>query len=198
MTAHWSWWASGLALTLVPVLHWLLLNRAVAVSGRYSALVDRLRFGRTEAPDVDTEALLAMLRAQTEAEFGSDALETPETGAGLAPTVRGPQPPIAHVLFLGGLALGGLASALLAGGVHPTSGLHGETVSAFVHAIGLPLPALLVLGGVFVGFGTRMAAGCTSGHGLCGVSQFQPGSLVATAGFFGAGVVTSFTVGAFL
>ena len=57
---------------------------------------------------------------------------------------------------------------------------------------------VLVVGGFMVGFGTRMAAGCTSGHGLCGVSQFQPGSLLSTAAFFGAGVVTSFALGAVL
>ena len=37
-----------------------------------------------------------------------------------------------------------------------------------------------------------MAAGCTTGHGLCGVSRFQKGSLAATAAFFGSAVVTSF------
>jgi uncharacterized membrane protein YedE/YeeE len=53
-----------------------------------------------------------------------------------------------------------------------------------------------LVGGLLIGFGTRMAGGCTSGHGLCGVSQFQPGSFVATIGFFGMGVVVSFLIGA--
>jgi uncharacterized membrane protein YedE/YeeE len=52
--------------------------------------------------------------------------------------------------------------------------------------------AALVGGGVLVGFGTRMAAGCTSGHGLCGVSRFQKGSMLSTAAFFGMGIVVSF------
>jgi uncharacterized membrane protein YedE/YeeE len=56
-------------------------------------------------------------------------------------------------------------------------------------------PAILALGGCLVGFGTRMAAGCTSGHGLCGVSRFQPGSLLATVMFFGAGVATALLLG---
>jgi uncharacterized membrane protein YedE/YeeE len=55
--------------------------------------------------------------------------------------------------------------------------------------------ALLVLGGALVGFGTRMAGGCTSGHGMCGVSRLQKGSLLATVAFFGTGVVTAFTLG---
>jgi uncharacterized membrane protein YedE/YeeE len=52
--------------------------------------------------------------------------------------------------------------------------------------------AVLLGAGVLVGFGTRMAGGCTSGHGLCGVSRLQKGSLLSTVAFFGAGVVTSF------
>jgi uncharacterized membrane protein YedE/YeeE len=40
-----------------------------------------------------------------------------------------------------------------------------------------------------------MAGGCTSGHGMCGVSRFQKGSLLATVAFFGAGVATAFALG---
>jgi uncharacterized membrane protein YedE/YeeE len=43
-----------------------------------------------------------------------------------------------------------------------------------------------------------MAGGCTSGHGLCGVSRFQPGSLLTTAAFFGAAVALSFALEAVL
>jgi len=50
-------------------------------------------------------------------------------------------------------------------------------------------PALL-LAGVFVGFGTRMGAGCTSGHGVCGLSRLSARSIVATAIFVGSGVIT--------
>jgi uncharacterized membrane protein YedE/YeeE len=49
---------------------------------------------------------------------------------------------------------------------------------------------MLLLAGVFVGFGTRMGAGCTSGHGVCGLSRLSARSIVATAIFVGAGVVT--------
>ena len=49
---------------------------------------------------------------------------------------------------------------------------------------------LLVAGGVLVGFGTRMGGGCTSGHGVCGISRLSPRSLVATASFMVAGFAT--------
>jgi uncharacterized membrane protein YedE/YeeE len=54
--------------------------------------------------------------------------------------------------------------------------------------------ATLVAGGVLVGFGTRLAAGCTSGHGVCGLARLSLRSLAATAAFMGAGFVTVFIV----
>ena len=49
-------------------------------------------------------------------------------------------------------------------------------------------PLILIMGGLFVGFGTRLGSGCTSGHGVCGVSRLSPRSLVATAVFMAAGI----------
>ncbi|HVL55048.1 MAG TPA: YeeE/YedE family protein [Burkholderiaceae bacterium] len=51
---------------------------------------------------------------------------------------------------------------------------------------------LLVAAGLLVGAGTRYAAGCTSGHGVCGLSRLSPRSLVATVAFMGAGFATVF------
>lgn len=50
----------------------------------------------------------------------------------------------------------------------------------------------LILAGLLVGVGTRYGSGCTSGHGVCGLSRLSPRSLVATAAFMGAGFVTVF------
>ena len=50
----------------------------------------------------------------------------------------------------------------------------------------------LILAGLLVGIGTRYGSGCTSGHGVCGLSRLSPRSLVATAAFMGAGFVTVF------
>jgi len=52
----------------------------------------------------------------------------------------------------------------------------------------------LILAGLLVGVGTRYGAGCTSGHGVCGLSRLSPRSLVATAAFMGAGFATVFVV----
>jgi uncharacterized membrane protein YedE/YeeE len=47
-----------------------------------------------------------------------------------------------------------------------------------------------VIAGLLVGIGTRYASGCTSGHGVCGLSRLSPRSLVATLSFMGAGFGT--------
>jgi uncharacterized membrane protein YedE/YeeE len=51
---------------------------------------------------------------------------------------------------------------------------------------------LLIISGLIVGFGTRYGSGCTSGHGVCGISRLSPRSLVATLVFMGAGFITVF------
>ncbi|MFM8899293.1 MAG: YeeE/YedE family protein [Burkholderiales bacterium] len=49
---------------------------------------------------------------------------------------------------------------------------------------------LLIVAGLLVGLGTRYGAGCTSGHGVCGLSRLSPRSVVATLSFMGAGFAT--------
>ena len=52
--------------------------------------------------------------------------------------------------------------------------------------------AALVVAGLLVGVGTRYGSGCTSGHGVCGLSRLSGRSLAATAAFMGAGFITVF------
>ena len=52
----------------------------------------------------------------------------------------------------------------------------------------------VLVGAMLVGFGTRMGNGCTSGHGICGLSRFSIRSLVATLSFMAAGFITVFIV----
>ncbi|MCB1999404.1 MAG: YeeE/YedE family protein [Burkholderiaceae bacterium] len=54
--------------------------------------------------------------------------------------------------------------------------------------------ATLIVAGLLVGAGTRYGSGCTSGHGVCGLSQLSPRSLVATLSFMGAGFATVYLV----
>jgi uncharacterized membrane protein YedE/YeeE len=62
-----------------------------------------------------------------------------------------------------------------------------------------PLPSaagwpLTIVAGLLVGFGTRYAGGCTSGHGVCGIGRLSPRSIAATATFIAAGMVTVFVM----
>lgn len=65
--------------------------------------------------------------------------------------------------------------------------------AAYTPRAGFP-PALLILSGFLVGFGTRMSGGCTSGHGVCGVGRLSPRSLIATAVFVLTGMITVLVV----
>ena len=53
---------------------------------------------------------------------------------------------------------------------------------------------LLIVGGLLVGYGTRLGSGCTSGHGVCGIARLSPRSLVATGVFQGVAAATVFVV----
>ncbi len=80
--------------------------------------------------------------------------------------------------FLCGLLLGAVALALLD--------------PAAVHGVS-PVPlALVVVAGSLVGFGTRLGGGCTSGHGVCGISRGSKRSIVATLTFMATGVASTF------
>lgn len=76
----------------------------------------------------------------------------------------------------------------------------GLVVAPMVYALTatLPVPQIdagygaLVAAGLLVGIGTRYGSGCTSGHGVCGLSRLSPRSLAATAVFMAAGFVTVF------
>lgn len=55
-------------------------------------------------------------------------------------------------------------------------------------------PLGLIIAGLLVGFGTRLGSGCTSGHGICGISRLSVRSIVATVTFMLAGIVTVFVI----
>jgi uncharacterized membrane protein YedE/YeeE len=91
--------------------------------------------------------------------------------------------------FLAGLALGGFLSASLGGGWAPTWDL-----GMFDDAIGFGPAgkvAWMFAGGLLIGFGTRLAGGCTSGHGIFGLANLERPSLITTATFVASGIVTT-------
>ncbi|RFS27092.1 MULTISPECIES: YeeE/YedE family protein [Acinetobacter] len=55
-------------------------------------------------------------------------------------------------------------------------------------------PLMMIVAGLLVGFGTRLGSGCTSGHGICGISRLSKRSIVATMTFMFAGFVTVYII----
>jgi uncharacterized membrane protein YedE/YeeE len=86
------------------------------------------------------------------------------------------------LMFVLGLGIGGWLAYSLSGG-RPAMSLSGE------HSL------WLVIGGVLVGFGTRMGSGCTSGHGVCGMARLSKRSFAATLSFLAVGMATATLVG---
>lgn len=105
--------------------------------------------------------------------------------AGISGIVARLLPPVAvgsgvGVAFIIGLLVAPIAYQLAAGA------LPAQTVST-----SLPL---LAVAGLLVGFGTVLGSGCTSGHGVCGLSRLSPRSLIATCTFMISGFVTVFVL----
>jgi uncharacterized protein len=76
------------------------------------------------------------------------------------------------------------------------AGLIAAPLLATLFGAPLPRPAMpaslviIIVGGLLVGFGTRMGGGCTSGHGVCGVARLSARSLAATAVFMAVAIAT--------
>lgn len=69
------------------------------------------------------------------------------------------------------------------------------SVTGFVPALTIPVsPTMIVIGGVIVGFGASLGSGCTSGHGVCGLSRLSIRSLVAVPTFMATAAITVFLI----
>lgn len=94
--------------------------------------------------------------------------------------------------FLAGLVLGGFLSVSLGRGWSPTWELGMlDQVAGFSVAGKV---AWMFVGGLFIGFGTRLAGGCTSGHGIFGVANFELPSVITTLSFMAGGILTTHVV----
>ena len=83
---------------------------------------------------------------------------------------------IENFLFLIGLILGPLIYDIISGK---------EIIVSITNSV-----ILLIVGGILVGFGTRLSNGCTSGHGISGISRFSLRSIIATMAFMLVGILT--------
>ncbi|HEX4735210.1 MAG TPA: YeeE/YedE thiosulfate transporter family protein [Thermoleophilaceae bacterium] len=92
--------------------------------------------------------------------------------------------------FAIGIFAGGALFALIAGG--PDFHGYGWLTDAFTGSSRIWIVPILFFAGILIGYGAKVAGGCTSGNGLSGTSSLSPASLAATATFFGTAIVVSF------
>jgi uncharacterized membrane protein YedE/YeeE len=102
-------------------------------------------------------------------------------------------------------------SGIVSGLIHPKVGDRSWRIVLILGLLTAPLLAALffgirpvveveadwlavVLAGLLVGFGSQYGSGCTSGHGICGLSRLSPRSLIATLSFMGAGFLTVYVL----
>lgn len=204
----WPWWGGALAFFAITVGYFKIVGRPFGVSGAWTRVVfakDEARASAIEATmGNDAQAIEDALVQATLDEFGPEAAaavraeQEAERKAGRVhipsvpvPAMRAPW--TESLVLLVCITLGGFLSAVLGGGGFSVrTDLGPEFVRIF--GSGFVGPVVLLVGGVCVGFGTTMAGGCTSGHGLSGCSRFQLGSLLSTGVFFGTAVATAFAL----
>lgn len=205
MTAYLSWWMGALALSSVVIGFWFAVGRPLGVSGSWARVVtwqEDKSVAAAEAPFRANPRMLqdALMKA-TVAHFGETAVyeKLAEHKGVTAVTVSPAGMPIKakaswtmHLTFLVALVIGGFAAAWFSGQFQPVFTL-GELHTSFF-GTGFGYLMTLFFGGAMVGFGTQLAGGCTSGHGLMGCSRLVPASLIATAAFFGTAVIVSFVL----
>jgi len=203
----WSWWLGAIGLGLVTVGFWYTNRVTLGVSSSW----DRIVGWREDAKLVEADQMMratpvndlaAAMMAETVAEFGDEIPESmrnslvADSSAGTMPARPERTRWTVHVTFLMAFVVGGFVGYVPAG----TWQLHMDMGPEFSNLFGNGPEAMVVLliGGVLVGFGTRLGGGCTSGHGLSGCSRLQIGSVVGTAAFFGTAVVVSLLLDLFL
>jgi uncharacterized membrane protein YedE/YeeE len=94
-----------------------------------------------------------------------------------------------RVWYFGGIFVGGLIASILGPGVDIRQGYDAMSAAGWsAPAIGI----VVLLGAIVMGYGARVAGGCTSGHGICGTAQRSPASWATTATFMGTAVIVTF------
>lgn len=167
----WPWWVSGPLIGLFVLAFFYFMGRPLGASSTYQSALEALR-GQNDPDSLDFKGL-------------GDKL--------LLPAERQGGPARWRVWFLAGLVLAGALDWALGG----SGGGQLELPGLAETFAGLSLSAkaaLLGVGGVLIGFGTRMSGGCTSGHAIFGISNRSLPSVKATLMFFATGMATTFII----
>ncbi len=192
MSTYWPWWAGAIALALVTIGYSVAADRSFGVSGAWDRVlhwrrerdVERLR----ARDEVEQRALVDALAATSRAQAPTGPRHERPAPAG---PPRRPAPLLTQAALLVSILVGGFVAAVSSGRFEIRADM-GAGFSELVTDDPVTMVAVLFVGGLLVGFGTRLAGGCSSGHGLHGCGRLYPASILATAVFFGTAVVVSF------
>lgn len=193
---------------MVTINYTITTDRSFGVSSAWDRVLHwraERRIEQSEAQFTDQRALAEALTAATAEHFGPHAVpQAPHVGAPSSPVPHAgqpapaPAPPanprsapvVTQAALLLSILLGGWIAAVTSGRFEIRFDM-GEGFRDIVTGNPATMIGVLFVGGVLVGFGTRLAGGCSSGHGLSGCGRLQPVSLLATAAFFGTAVIVS-------
>jgi uncharacterized membrane protein YedE/YeeE len=183
----------------------MLVGRRLGASGVWERVLNWRSELEAERADVvldDAAAFEAALAAETAAAFGGSAVAgsvATKTAAGAEPAgppatveIEKRLPLSTQWLLLLSILAGGALAAVVSGRFKWRTDMGAAFSNVVAH--GWLMWPVLFVGGILVGVGTRMAGGCSTGHGLSSCSRLQPVSLVATATFFASAVGMSFLV----
>lgn len=203
MVDYASWWLTALLLSGITLLFWIVIKRPLGVSGSWGRIVVWKK--ESEITQVDkpfqakSNTMVDSLMAATLEAFGDEAVKDAlEKHSGEIPglstiseklSVNRRLPWTSHLLFLLMLPIGALLTSIYMGNFQLQFNLGELHQSLF--GSGFSYILTLMIGGALIGFGTQLAGGCTTGHGLSGVSRLIPASLVSTCSFFGTAVIIS-------
>jgi uncharacterized protein len=212
MNNYWPWWAGAVGLAAVTINYTITTDRSLGVSAAWDRVLhwrSERRLEQLEAQFTDDRALAEALVAATAEQFGTGpgASTAPDAGGNARATSQGggptagveaapvaslrPAPLVTQAALLLSIFLGGWVAAVTAGRFELRFDM-GNGYRELVTANPTAMICVLFVGGVLVGFGTRLAGGCSSGHGLSGCGRLRPVSILATAVFFGTAVMVSF------
>ncbi|MGP4019751.1 YeeE/YedE family protein [Saccharopolyspora sp. 5N708] len=208
MSNYWPWWAGAVGLALLTINYTLIADRSFGVSSAWDRVLHwraERRLEREEARFADEHVLADALAAATAEQFGTRPATPPPpaaappraqaTGSSVAEETTSaslrPAPVFTQAALLLSVLVGGWVAAVTTGRFELRFDM-GDGFRQLVTDNPNTMIGVLFVGGVLVGFGTRLAGGCTSGHGLSGCGRLRPVSIVATAVFFGTAVIVSF------
>ncbi len=173
----WPWYVAGPLIGLVVPALLLLVGKAFGVSTSFRDLCAAATPGRFEYLNYDWRTGAWRLAFVAGILLGGvvavTLLASPDPVVGISEATR---------------------ADLAALGIQDRSGLFPDDLLGWGAVLSLPGFVALVLGGFLVGFGTRWADGCTSGHAIMGLVGRQLPSLIAVIGFFAGGLISTFVL----